>query len=107
MMVTSRVSLSTALDAIQMPQLEFTSQLAQHVDCPANQTVSASTLNEALETMFNQFPALRDYVMQTDGALQKHVAIFIDGQMLPHGESLDIAVADSSQIFVMQALAGG
>ena len=90
-----------------MPQLEFTSQLAQHVDCPANQTVSAGTLNEALETMFSQFPALRDYIMQADGSLQRHVAIFIDGQMLPHGESLDVAVDDSSQIFVMQALAGG
>lgn len=106
-MSISRVSISTALDALQMPHLEFTSQLAQHVDCPANHTVSASTLNEALEAMFNQFPTLRDYVMQADGTLQQHVAIFIDGQMLPHGEPFDIAVKDSSQIFVMQALAGG
>lgn len=90
-----------------MPNLEFTSQLAQHVGCPANQTVAASTLSDALELMFSQFPALRDYVMQTDGTLQQHVAIFIDGQMLPHGESLDVVVDDSSQIFVMQALAGG
>ncbi len=99
--------LSTALDALHMPHLEFTSQLAQHVDCPAHQTVTATTLNEALELMFSQFPALRDYVMHADGSLQQHVAIFINGQMLPHGESLDLAVDDESQIFVMQALAGG
>ena len=98
---------STALDVLHMPHLEFTSQLAQHVDCPAHQTVTATTLNEALESMFSQFPALRDYVMHADGALQQHVAIFIDGQMLPHGESLDLPVDEESQIFVMQALAGG
>ncbi|MGB1708599.1 MAG: hypothetical protein ACPHF4_12285, partial [Rubripirellula sp.] len=65
------------------------------------------TLNEALEFLFSQFPALRDYVLHADGTLQQHVAIFIDGQMLPHGESLDLAVDEASQIFVMQALAGG
>ena len=107
MMRDTRAFFSTALDALQMPHVEFTSQLAQHVDCPAHQTVTASTLNEALEFMFSQFPALRDYVLHADGTLQQHVAIFIDGQMLPHGESLDLAVDEASQIFVMQALAGG
>ncbi len=90
-----------------MPHVEFTSQLAQHVNCPANQTVPAGTLEELLETMFKQYPALRDYIMQKDGELQNHVSIFVDGQMLPHGQSLDVAVNDGSQIFVMQALAGG
>ena len=90
-----------------MPHVEFTSQLAQHVNCPANQTVPAGTLEELLETMFKQYPALRDYIMQEDGELQNHVSIFVDGQMLTHGQSLDVAVNDGSQIFVMQALAGG
>jgi len=90
-----------------MPHVEFTSQLAQHVNCPANQTVPAATLEELLETMFKQYPALRDYIMQEDGELLNHVSIFVDGQMLPHGQSLDVAVNDGSQIFVMQALAGG
>ena len=107
MMSRLRAFFSTALDALQMPHLEFTSQLAQHVDCPSHQTVTATSLKEALESMFSQFPALRDYVMQADGSLQPHVSIFIDGHMLPHGESLDLAVDDESQIFVMQALAGG
>ena len=58
-----------------MPHVEFTSQLAQHVDCPANQTVPAGTLEELLETMFKQYPALRDYIMQENGELQNHVSI--------------------------------
>jgi len=90
-----------------MPHLEFTSQLAQHVECPASQRVNATSLNEALETLFAQFPDLGTYMMQEDGSLKQHIAIFIDGEMLPHGDSLDIRVSDDSEIFVMQALAGG
>ena len=63
-----------------MPHVEFTSQLAQHVNCPANQTVPAATLEELLETMFKQYPALRDYIMQKDGELQNHVSILSMGR---------------------------
>ena len=90
-----------------MPHLEFTSQLAQHVECPATQRVTATSLHEALETMFTQFPGLRTYLTKEDGSLKQHIAIFIDGEMLPHGDSLDVRVSDNSEIFVMQALAGG
>ena len=90
-----------------MPQLEFTSQLALHVECPASQTVDAASLSEALEVMFAQYPALRDYLMKEDGSLQQHIAIFIDGDMLPHRDSLNLSVTENSEIFVMQALSGG
>lgn len=90
-----------------MPHIEFTSQLAQHVDCPPGQTVDAASLRDALESVFAEYPSLRGYVLDDQGAIRQHIAIFIDGEMLHHRDRLEIPVGRSSEIFVMQALSGG
>ncbi len=90
-----------------MAHLEFTSQLAQHVECPAGQSVEASTLREALDTLFAQYPLLRGYVLDEQGAIRQHVAVFIDGEMLHTRDRLDIPLQNDTEVFVMQALSGG
>lgn len=90
-----------------MPHIEFTSQLAQHVDCPPGRSVDASSLREALEVVFADYPLLRGYVMDDQGAIRKHIAVFIDGEMLRNRDQLDVAVGNDGEIFVMQALSGG
>lgn len=90
-----------------MPHIEFTSQLAQHVECPPGKSVDATSLSEALETVFQEHPQLRGYVMDDQGAIRKHIAVFIDGEMLHQRDQLDIPVTPEGEIFVMQALSGG
>lgn len=91
----------------RMPHIEFTSQLARHVDCPPGRSVNASSLREALEVVFKDHPQLREYVLDAQGTIRKHIAVFIDGEMLPQRDQLDIPVAQRGEIFVMQALSGG
>ncbi len=90
-----------------MPRIEFTSQLAQHVECPPEQQVEAPTLQEALELLFDEYPRLRDYVMDEQGALRPHIALFIDGEMLQERDIREVPLASGSEVFVMQALSGG
>ncbi len=89
-----------------MPRIEFTRQLTRHVDCPAV-TVRATTLREALEQVFQDNPPLRSYVLDDQGAVRKHVALFVDNQLLRQRDRLDIPIADDAEIYVMQALSGG
>lgn len=90
-----------------MPHIEFTSQLAQHVECPPGQQVEAPTLHEALESLFAEYPRLREYVMDEQGVIRQHIAVFVDGEMLRQRDQLDIPLTSSSEVFVMQALSGG
>lgn len=90
-----------------MPHIEFTPQLAQHIDCPPGQSIEASSLQETLETVFSDYPKLRGYLLDDQGIIRKHVAVFIDGKLLHQRYRLDIPVSDSSEIFIMQALSGG
>ncbi len=90
-----------------MPRVEITSHLAQHVDCPAGQSVDATSLREALEMIFAQHPSLRDFVMTDQQCLRPHITVFIDGEMLEARDQLDVPVSTNTEIFLMQAISGG
>jgi molybdopterin synthase sulfur carrier subunit len=90
-----------------MPRTEFTRQLAQHVPCPPA-VVDAETFGAALDCVFANNPPLTGYVLDDQGNLRKHVAVFVDGQLLRQRDRLnEVPLEPDSQIFVMQALSGG
>lgn len=89
-----------------MPTVEFARSLTRHVACPA-QTVHATTLRSALDAAFRAAPNLRSYVLDEQGAVRKHVAVFVNAQMIASRTALDIPVNDDDKVLVIQALTGG
>ena len=64
-------------------------------------------MHAVLGVVFSENPRLRGYVLDDQGRLRKHVAVFVDGKLVEDREALSDAVRDDSEIFVMQALSGG
>jgi len=89
-----------------MPQVSFTQNLQRHLSAPPRQ-VSGATVGEALDHVFRENPRLRGYVLDDQNRLRKHVAIFVDGQMIHDRDRLSDEVGPASELFVMQALSGG
>ena len=89
-----------------MARVVFTSNLQRHVPCPDSE-VRADTLRDALQAVFDANPGVRDYVLDEQGELRKHVMVFIDGRRVRDRQRLNDRVHPSSQIFVLQALTGG
>lgn len=89
-----------------MPHVEFAPHLQRHVLCPP-QTVDAGTLRAALEAAFAAAPALRAYVLDDQGAVRRHVAVFVNGELLHDRGRLERALAPADRIYVAQALSGG
>ncbi|HEV8580157.1 MAG TPA: MoaD/ThiS family protein [Thermoanaerobaculia bacterium] len=89
-----------------MPHVVFTPALQRHVTCPPAD-VEGSTVREALERVFRENPRARGYVLDEQGALRKHMAVFIDGETVQDRIGLSDGVGADSQIYVMQALSGG
>jgi len=89
-----------------MPRVHFTPNLAQHIDAPSQQ-VEGSTVGEALQAVFDENPRLRGYVLDDQGRMRKHVAVFVDGEMIRDRLLLTDPVREDSELFVMQALSGG
>ena len=89
-----------------MATVVFTPNLRRHVDCPTEE-VAGSTVRAVLDAVFASNPRLRGYVLDDQGALRYHMAVFIDGNQIADREGLADAVRPTSEIYVMQALSGG
>lgn len=89
-----------------MPLVEFAPALTRHVACPPQQ-VDAATLCDALDKAFEAAPAMRPYVLDEQGAVRKHVAVFVNARMIADRSRLDIALQPADRVMVIQALTGG
>lgn len=89
-----------------MPRVVFTSNLQRHVNCPEAQ-VAAGTVASALAQVFASQPQARGYVLDEQGHLRKHVAVFVDGRRVRDRERLTDPVGEASEVYVLQALTGG
>ena len=89
-----------------MPSVTFAPALTRHVPCPA-QEVDAATLAAALDAAFRAAPALRAYVLDEQGAVRKHVAVFVNGEMIASRSELGQRLATGDRVMVIQALSGG
>jgi sulfur carrier protein ThiS len=86
-----------------MPTVIFTAALARFIEAPAA-TIEAGTLNEALAA---SRPALRGYVLDDQGALRRHVAVYVNGRPIADRIGLSDPVGPDDEIHVFQALSGG
>lgn len=89
-----------------MATVAFTHTLQRHVACPTVE-VQGATVREALDAVWVVNPRARGYVLDEQGELRKHMAVFLDGRMIRDRAGLSDAVRPDSKLYVMQALSGG
>ncbi|NUA28877.1 MoaD/ThiS family protein [Cupriavidus basilensis] len=89
-----------------MPRLVFASAIQRHIPSPERE-VPAATVCAALEVAFQAQPELRGYILDDQGQLRRHLAVFVDGSAIRDRRRMSDRVGASSQIFVVQALSGG
>jgi molybdopterin synthase sulfur carrier subunit len=85
-----------------MPRVVFTSHLQRHVRC-AEADVAGTTVGAALDAVFRVQPQVRGYVLDEQGELRRHIAVFVDGRRARLADT----VAAGAAIHVLQALTGG
>ena len=89
-----------------MATVRFTSALARFVTAPSAE-VAGATVGEALAAVFETRPALRGYVLDDQGALRRHVAVYVGGEAVRDRVRLSDPIRPSDDIYVFQALTGG
>lgn len=94
-----------------MIEVVFAKAFRRHVDCPDARVTAAdegaSTVRDALTAYFELHPTVRSYVLDDLGAVRKHVAVFVDGDLITDRAGLTDLVTPTSTIHVFQALSGG
>jgi sulfur-carrier protein len=89
-----------------VPRVVFSSAMQRHVKCPPVD-VAGATVREALDAAFAIHPGARNYVLDDQSHVRKHVSIFCDGKMIRDRTTLREALTPSSQILIVPALSGG
>jgi sulfur-carrier protein len=89
-----------------MPTISFTRALERFL-AARSATVDGSTLAEAFAAVFASQPGVRGYVLDDQGALRRHVAVYVNGQLAVDRVRLTDPVGPRDEIYVFQALSGG
>lgn len=89
-----------------MPRISFTPALERFLAAPSAE-VEAATLGDALVAVFASRPGLRGYVLDDQGALRRHVAVYVNGRPASDRVGLTDPVGPHDEIYVFQALSGG
>jgi molybdopterin synthase sulfur carrier subunit len=89
-----------------MPTVSFTRALGRFLEAPSA-TVEGATVGAALTAAFASRPALRGYVLDDQGALRRHVAVYVNDQLVGDRVGLTDPVGPRDVIYVFQALSGG
>ena len=89
-----------------MARIHFTPNLRRHLMAESAE-VPGETVSEALDSAFSRNPTLRSYVVDDQGRLRPHVAVYVDGRPVRDRSGLGDRIGERAQIHVMQALSGG
>jgi molybdopterin synthase sulfur carrier subunit len=89
-----------------MATIRFTANIQRHVDCP-HREVTGQTVGQVLDSYFRDNARARGYVLDEQGAIRKHMVVFVDGELVEDREGLSDVVGPESVVDVIQALSGG
>jgi sulfur-carrier protein len=89
-----------------MAHIFFAASIQRHIATPERE-IDAHTLGDALEAVFTAQPRLRGYILDDQGSLRRHLAVFVDGRPVRDRQHLSDPLGGESRVYVVPALSGG
>jgi sulfur-carrier protein len=91
-----------------MPAVKFTTHLEKFFPgVTKGVSVEAHTVAEVVTALEQRFPGLSAYLLDDQGALRRHVNIFVDDDLIRDRQNLSDPLTDSNRVYIFQALSGG
>jgi MoaD family protein len=86
--------------------VKIPSQLKAATGGEAEIEVSASTVGEALDAVFEQHDGLKQRITE-NGDLRRFVNVYVAGEDIRFRDGLETAVNDGEEVTILPAVAGG
>ena len=87
-----------------MATVKFTSALYRFFPELTEKNINASNVRALVEAADLDFPGLKNYILDDQGNIRKHVNIFVDGTVT---DNVDETISESTEVYIIQALSGG
>ncbi len=81
--------------------------LRRHTGGEPEVEAQAATLGELLGDLESRYPGLTQGFRAEDGALQRHVNVYVNGEDVRYMRSLETGLKDGDTVSILPAVAGG
>ncbi len=78
--------------------------LRSYTDQRATVEAEGTTLAELLHDLDRRHPGIRFRMVDEQGRVRRHMRVFLNGET---ADDLDVAISESDEVVIMQALSGG
>lgn len=89
-----------------MITVDFAASIQRHKSV-ASQQLPAGTLAQVLDAACAASEGLRHYILDDQGAIRKHVAVFVNRDMHQRRNDLSRVLQSGDKVLVIQCLTGG
>ena len=90
-----------------MPILKVTRNLERFYPGLSPVESSKTSLQEIINEANDIYPGIKDYILDEQSRLRKHIHIFIGNQMIHDRNHLPDNLNPDDEVYIMQALSGG
>jgi len=88
-------------------KVKFTHALNRFFPELKEMSIEVSSIKELIDEIEHVHTGLKSYILDDQGALRKHVHIFIEEDMINDRKNLTDQISAESSVYIMQALSGG
>lgn len=90
-----------------MARVNFTHALKRFYPKLEPFSVSCDRVCDLMDVLEGKYPGLKNYIVDEQGRLRKHVNIFIQQKLIKDRINLQDSIKADDEIYIMQALSGG
>ena len=90
-----------------MPNVKFTPNLKRFYPDLDTGQFTGENVAELLDNINQKYSGIKDYIVDEQGVLRKHVNIFIGNEMVKDKVALTDHLSDDDEVYILQALSGG
>lgn len=90
-----------------MAHVRFPNVMKYYVNNQSEFSVRASTVNELIEKVIEQYPSIKFHLIGSDGNLRRHFNIFVNGTHIRDLDGMDTKLGEDDKVILMASAAGG
>jgi molybdopterin synthase sulfur carrier subunit len=69
--------------------------------------LAGSSVGEVVEALVSQYPSLRGQLLTDDGAINRFVNVYVNGQDVRYLDGLSTPLSEADELRLLPAMAGG
>jgi molybdopterin converting factor small subunit len=90
-----------------MPTVRFPAVMKYYVNNQAEFSIAASSVQDLMEQVVQQYPSVKFHLLDAEGQLRKHFNVFVNGVHIRDLNGVETQLKEDDKVILMASAAGG